>query len=165
MGITLWAALALLGAAWLVPQANESEALTGLWDPLAERVSDRFSGLSRLFAGIDSKKPVNVHHFEGTLPFQGPIRLNASPVMQVRSEVSGYVRGQVYEVYTPTGWKTADRSKEALAAATFEGEAAAARGGDRSRRLVAVEVVAGSARNTLFSLGDPVAADVAAQRG
>jgi len=99
-------AFLLLGVAWLIPQAGESEGLTGLWGRISQPISDRFSGLSRVFIAVDSKKPVNVHRFDSTLPFQGRISLNSSPVMEVRSEEPGYVRGQVYEVYTPTGWKT-----------------------------------------------------------
>jgi transglutaminase-like putative cysteine protease len=158
--LTFWAALLLLAAAWTVPLAPESGALVGAWERLTGPIGERVEGLSRIFAGVHSKKPVNVHQFESTLPFQGKISLGQSPVMQVRSEEGGFLRAQVYEVYTPTGWKTAERSRQAGDEHPEEVTSADALSRGEQRRPVTVDVTVDAVRNAVFTLGEPLAVDV-----
>jgi hypothetical protein len=161
--LTFWAALLLLCIAWAIPLAPESGALTGAWERLTGPIAERTSDLSRVFAGVRSKKPVDVHQFESTLPFQGKISLGQNPVMQVQSEEGGFLRAQVYEVYTSMGWKTGERSREAQGEGSVEVTTVdvLSRGGQR--RAATVEVTVDEAENVLFSLGEPLAADVPSQ--
>jgi len=161
--LTFWAALLLLGAAWAMPLAPESGALTGAWERLTGPITERGSDLSRVFAGVHSKKPVDVHQFESTLPFQGKISLGQSPVMQVESEEGGFLRAQVYEVYTSMGWKTGERSREPQGERSAEVTLAEVLSRGGQRRPATVEVTVDAVKNALFSLGEPLAADVSSR--
>ena len=158
--LTFWAAVLLLAAAWVTPLAPESGALVGTWDRLTEPIAERASGLSRVFAGVHSKKPVNVHQFGSTLPFQGKITLGRSPVMDVRSDEGGFLRAQVYDVYTPMGWKTGERSRSPQADRPAEATLADALSHGDQRRPATVEVTVDSVRNAVFTLGEPLFVDV-----
>ena len=158
--LTFWAAVFLLAAAWTVPPAQESEALVSAWERLTGPVAGRASDLSRVFAGVHSRKPVNVHRFGSTLPFQGKITLGRSPVMEVRSEEGGFLRAQVYEVYTPMGWKTGERRQDAGVDDPGEVTAADVLAHGDQRRAATVEVTVDAVRNAIFTLGEPLAVDV-----
>lgn len=158
--LTFWAALLLLGAAWTMPLAPESGVLVGAWDRLTDPIAERASGLSRIFAGVHSKKPMSVHQFGSTLPFLGKVTLGRGPVMDVQSEEEGFLRAQVYEVYTPMGWMTGERRREpqpdrpaevTMAEVLFRGD---------PRRPATVEVTVDAVRNVIFTLGEPLAVDV-----
>jgi transglutaminase-like putative cysteine protease len=128
---------------------------------------------SRLFASIDSKKPVSVHRFGSTLPFQGSVTLSGERVMTaevigpapadggppgpVEVEGPGYLRAQSYEIYTPYGWKLGSREErdvEAGGPAGGEGELSPRRG------AAVVEIEVSAHRDIIFSLGQPLSADV-----
>jgi transglutaminase-like putative cysteine protease len=160
LNLTFLAGLLLLAVAWTMPLAPESGAMVGAWERLTGPVSEHFSGLSRIFAGVHSKKPVNVHQFESILPFQGGISLGQDPVMQVRSEEGGFVRGQVYEVYTPMGWKTGDRVREPRGKRPAEVTQAEVLSRGDQRQPATVDVTVDAATNALFTLGEPLVADV-----
>lgn len=158
--LTFWAAVLLLGAAWAMPLAPESGALVGAWERLTGPITERASGLSRIFAGVHSKKPLNMHQFGSTLPFQGKITLGRSPVMDVQSEEGGFLRAQVYEVYTPMGWKTGERSREPQVDRPAEVTQAEVLSRGDPRRPVSVEVTVDAVRNAIFTLGEPLAVDI-----
>lgn len=157
--LTFWAAVLLLGAAWAMPLAPASGALVGAWERLTGPITERASGLSRIFAGVHSKKPLNVHQFGSTLPFQGKITLGRSPVMDVQSEEGGFLRAQVYEVYTPMGWKTGERSREPQVDRPAEVTQAEVLSRGDPRRPATVEVTVDAVRNVIFTLGEPLAVD------
>jgi transglutaminase-like putative cysteine protease len=157
--LTFWAALLLLGTAWAMPLAPESGALVSGWERLTAPITERASGLSRIFAGVHSKKPVNVHQFGSTLPFQGKITLGRSPIMDVQSEEGGFIRAQVYEVYTPMGWQTGERSRERQPDRPAEVTPAEVLSRGDLRRPVSVEVTVDAVRNAIFTLGEPLAVD------
>jgi transglutaminase-like putative cysteine protease len=161
--LTFWAALLLLGVAWAMPPAPASGALRGAWERLTGPVAERASDLSRVFAGVHSKKPVNVHRFESTLPFQGRVSLGESAVMQVQSEEGGFLRAQVYEVYTPMGWKTGERSREPRPKLPAEVTTAEVLSRGDQRRPATVEVTVDAVKNAVLTLGEPVVADVPSQ--
>jgi hypothetical protein len=113
---TFWLALLLLGLAWLLPQANEVGALESVWRRATAPVTERVEGLSRLFVSVSNKKDLLVHDFDDTLPFLGSIELPDALVLEViteQLEQPHYLRADVYEIYTPTGWK--QLPQEALA--------------------------------------------------
>ena len=160
LNLTFLAGLLLLAVAWTMPLAPESQAMVGAWQRLTAPVSERFSGLNRIFAGVQSKKPANVHQFESILPFQGGISLGRDPVMQVHSEEAGLVRGQVYEVYTAMGWKTGDRTREPRGERPAEVTQAEVLSRGDERRSATIEVTVDAVKNAIFALGEPLVADV-----
>ena len=113
---TFWLALLLLGLAWLLPQANEVGALESVWRRATAPVTERVEGLSRLFISVGNKQDLLVHDFDDTLPFLGSIELSDALVLEViteQLEQPHYLRADVYEIYTPTGWQ--QLPQEALA--------------------------------------------------
>ncbi len=116
---TFWLALLLVGLAWLLPQANEASALESLWRRATAPATERVEGLSRLFAGVNNPRGGSVHGFEDILPFLGRIELPDTLAADVTTEPLGqprYLRAQVFELYTPTGWKRASQQTSPLAA-------------------------------------------------
>src|SRR3990170_6645912 len=105
---SFWAALALVGLAWLMPQANEAGALESLWRRTTAPATERVEGLSRLFVAVDSKQNSRVHSFDDILPFLGSIELPDTAVLDVMTgqplDQPGYLRAQAYYVYTSGGW-------------------------------------------------------------
>ncbi len=165
LSITFWVALLLLGAAWLIPVSEGSGPLAGAWERITGPVTSRVLEWSRLFASIDSKKPVSVHSFGSTLPFQGSVSLGVERVMTVEVpggssaglEGPGYLRAQSYEIYTPYGWKLGSREErgvEAGGVAGGEGELSPGRG------AAAVKIEVSAHRHVIFSLGQPLSVDV-----
>jgi transglutaminase-like putative cysteine protease len=112
-----WLALLVVGMAWLLPQANEADALESLWRRATAPVTERVEGLGRLFISVNVKKGVSVHRFEDILPFLGGIKLPQTLVLEVTTEPldqPGYLRAQVYEIYTPAGWKRRSQQTSSL---------------------------------------------------
>jgi len=159
LSITLWIAPLLLVAAWLIPVAQGSGPLGAVWERITDPVASRVIDWSRLFASIDSKKPVSVHRFGSTLPFQGSVTLSGERVMTVEAEMEepGYLRAQSYEIYTPYGWKAGAREQRDLEAGSAAGGADELSPG---RRSAVVEIEVSSHGEIIFNLGQPLSADV-----
>lgn len=157
--VTLWIAPLLLVAAWLIPVAQGSGPLVATWERVRDPIASRVVDWSRLFASIDSKKPVSVHRFGSTLPFQGSVTLSGDRVMTVEVELDelGYLRAQSYEIYTPYGWKAGARQQRDIEAGGTAGGADELSPG---RRPVPAEIEASSHRDIIFNLGQPLSADV-----
>lgn len=105
---TFWLALLLVGTAWLLPQANQADALQSLWRRATAPVTERVEGLGRLFISVNSQKSFRVHGFDDILPFLGNIELPGTLALDVTTEPLDqprYLRAQAYYLYTPTGWK------------------------------------------------------------
>ena len=106
---TFWAVLLLLGLAWLLPQANQAGALEGVWNKATAPLTEPFEGLGRLFAGVNSPQVVRIHNFGDSLPFQGSVSLPDTLVLDVATEELDqprYLRERVFDIYTPTGWRS-----------------------------------------------------------
>ncbi|OGO49351.1 MAG: hypothetical protein A2148_00135, partial [Chloroflexi bacterium RBG_16_68_14] len=153
---TFWVALLLMGLAWLMPQANEAEALESLWRRATAPVTERVEGLSRLFAGVNSRRVVSIHRFGDILPFLGHIgELPGTLVLDVTTEPLGqprYLRAQAYYLYTPTGWKQGTSQRRWLERheITEVDESLA------ERQTVTIQVIAtGQTGNTVFTIGQP----------
>ena len=118
---TFWLGLALLGLAWLMPQAGQTSALASVWNRVASPVNDRAVEWSRLFVSVNNKKSFQVHDFGDFLPFLGHIELPDRPVADVTTTLpldqAGYLRAQVYDIYTAQGWDSSNRQSFELGAA------------------------------------------------
>ncbi|MCH7578899.1 MAG: transglutaminase domain-containing protein [Chloroflexi bacterium] len=110
--ITFWLAIVLLLAAWIMPQAGESGPLASAWEGATSPITERATGLSRLFVSVRGPQSASVHRFEDIVPFQGPIELPDTLVLDVLTEPLDqrrYLRSETFEVYTPTGWQQSRR--------------------------------------------------------
>ena len=161
LNITVWMALGLLAAAWVLPVGSGSGFLYSVWVKVTSPVVEPLSGLSRVFSAIDSKKGGQVHQFGATLPLQGEITLGSAEVMQVTASETGFLRAQVYDVYTAQGWKVGDSTQITNgswpASQAMQGVEEMTR---QLRRPVQVSVTASKRSNIVVTLGQPVAVNV-----
>ena len=157
-------AFVLVGAAWIVPTANQWGPVTRVWDRMLEPVSARVETFGQLFVGISSKREVPVHTFGPTLPLQGKIALGGTPLYRVLAAEAGNLRGAAYDEYTGAGWKQTDATVVPLPGTTVQ---AAEFGTQRTKAEVRqpitaqIEVLtAGAPDRRLLTIGDPLAANV-----
>jgi transglutaminase-like putative cysteine protease len=161
LNITVWMALGLLAIAWVLPVGSGSGFLYSVWVKVTAPVVEPLGGLGRVFSAIDSKKGGQVHQFGATLPLQGEISLGSAEVMQVTASETGFLRAQVYDVYTKQGWKVGDSiqitqgSWPALQA--MQGVEEATR---QLRRPVSLQVTASKRANVVVTAGQPLAVSV-----
>lgn len=158
VGSAMWAAFALLGGAWLLPLAGESEGLATLWDRATAPLIDRLAPYSRVFLGVDARRPLSVHRFEDLLPFQGRIELPSVQVAQLESgdalPPAPYLRARVYTEYTSSGWKTAEPAVRRVGPG--DGIVTGSEAGRESRE---VTITLDRRQSLLLSLGQPMAVD------
>lgn len=127
-GLLLFVCLGLVAFSWSLPLAQgwlKGTLLpqTGLW----RTVDQEFS---RLFPMLASERASRLYTFGTTLPFRGKISLGSGPVMRVSAYPPGYWRANIYEVYTPQGWLSAERLVQEQAA-TLESALASHPSGDK----------------------------------
>ncbi len=161
LNITVWMALGLLAIAWVLPVGSGSGFLYSVWVKVTAPVVEPLSGLSRVFSAIDSKKGGQVHQFGATLPLQGEITLGTAEVLQVTASETGFLRAQVYDVYTAQGWKVGDSVQITNgswpASQAMQGVEEATR---QIRRPVVLQVTASKKSNIIATLGQPLAVNV-----
>lgn len=153
----LWASLLLIGAAWLMPLADKTAAFEPLWEPWAQPLANRVAGLSRVFAAVEGKKGPPTHRFEEFLPFRTYIGKGRGSLMTVESSRYGFLRGLVYEVYTPSGWEMADREDQPLEERLDLIARALEQATDTHRQAVSVKVTAEVELPVFLTFGEPLA--------
>jgi transglutaminase-like putative cysteine protease len=161
LNITVWVALGLLAAAWVLPIGSGSGILYSAWVKVTSPIATPLNDLGRVFSGIDSKRGVQIHQFGSTMPLQGAIKLSSSQVMQVTASETGFLRGQVYDLYTPQGWKISDAIQitpddwPALQPMQPALDALS-----QLRRPVSLQVTASKESNIIVTSGQPLAVNV-----
>lgn len=165
LNLATWLGVILIVVAWIVPTANNWGPLTSAWEGVVGPIEGRVDRVGRLFTGINSKQPLEAHTFGPVLPLKDSIRLDADPLFAVQTEEPRYLRGATYDEYGLNGWKQTNVDEGDLAPTPLD-EAAFGTEQTRSqfRRPVAVEVQVTDAiaRDRLFAVGEPLAADRAA---
>ncbi|MDP2949203.1 MAG: transglutaminase domain-containing protein, partial [Chloroflexota bacterium] len=169
--LTGWAVCLLLLLAWLMPAGTDAGPLASVWGALARPFESVSEDVVRLVGPIKTSRPLPIHGFGSILPFQGSIKLRDRPVVSVRlEEASGvasypFLRGAVYDEYTSGGWKAGDREEVPRPPLNVDEADQQLLLGPYSRLVVARIQVADSkvARSLLFSIGEPVGADVDAR--
>jgi transglutaminase-like putative cysteine protease len=153
---TFWLTLGLVAAAWVLPQANETDALESLWKQATAPVTERAEGLSRVFVGVNAKKPVRVHSFDSTLPIQGSIELPETQVLNAEVDPRSlpFLRAKIYELYTSGGWKQDSRGSQFVSPNELFGTS----GQLRDDRTITVDS-RGRTSDVLFSQGQPASVD------
>ncbi len=167
-----WVGLTLILFAWIVPTANNWGPAADRWADMVRPVSDRVDRLGRLFIGVGSKQDRHIHSFGQALPLQGAITLNPDQVLisvrvpDLPTARPLYLRGAVYDEYSPQGWTVSGAATLPLLGTSVE----AARFGTPLTRAelrrpveVQVDVVSGVASRRLFTAGDPITTDVEAR--
>jgi transglutaminase-like putative cysteine protease len=158
LNATFWVAVVLLSLVWVMPLAERSRTANERWQNFTAPVTEKLTPLARVFIGVNSKKPINVHNLKDALPFQGKINLSGKDAVQIdvkiTPEMARFLREQSFDEYTRNGWKinvTGDvplTPGDQLPAAPPEAADA------RQDVTVNVKVEGGNGVN-LFSLGQP----------
>jgi transglutaminase-like putative cysteine protease len=159
----LWAALILLGAAWLMPPAGRTQAFESIWEPWAQPVADKMVELSRVFAAVEGKKGLPTHRFDSFLPFRGYVGKGTGQVLSVEAPRSGFLRGLVYDVYTSTGWKTGERDQQPLEERSTDISRMLEIAPQQYQQQVSVEIEVRQEIPVLLTLGQPLITDVPAE--
>ena len=161
LNITVWVALPLLALAWVLPVGSGSGLLYSAWTKVTAPIADPLNDLGRVFSGIDSKKGSQVHLFGSTLPLQGPIKLSSSEVLQVTASEVGFLRVQVYDEYTPAGWKIGESAQITQNAwPALEPMQPALDTLEQLRRSVSLQVTASKDSNVIVTSGQPLAVNI-----
>src|SRR4029078_8473465 len=109
LNATFWVAIGLLALAWLMPLADRSDSANARWRDFTSPVTRHLTPLSRVFIGVNAKKPVNVHNLKDALPFQGKINLSCRHAVEIdvkiTPEMAQFLREQSFDEYTKSGWK------------------------------------------------------------
>ncbi|HUS82543.1 MAG TPA: transglutaminase domain-containing protein [Dehalococcoidia bacterium] len=157
MNQTLWAALVLVAAAWLVPLAGQAGPFPSVWGAWTEPVADQFAGLSRVFSAVQGKKGLPLDRYASFLPYRGYFEAVQGPIMTIKASEAGLWRATVYDVYTPSGWKTGKRDKEPLEERSTDLPTALETAGRQQRQAAAIEVVVDEALPVFVAPGDALA--------
>ena len=160
-------AVALVTAAWVVPTANHWGPVASAWEKVMEPINERVASLGELFVGINSKKRVPAHAFGPSLPLQGKMTLDATPILEVTASEPGNLRGAVYDEYTGGGWKLSSGASAPLPGTTVQAaEFGTAQTRAQVRKPITAQVkplVTDAPDKRLLAVGDPLAADMAAK--
>jgi len=161
LNVTVWVAIALLAVAWVLPVGGGSGAFYSLWSGVTSPVAEPLRDLGRVFSAIDSKKGGTIHHFGSTLPLQGEISLGGGDVMQVTTSETGFLRAQVYDVYTAQGWKVGPSSQiTSTSWPALQPLQSAQEAVRQLRRQVSIQVTTSKRSNVIVSAGQPLAVNI-----
>jgi transglutaminase-like putative cysteine protease len=161
LNITVWVALPLLALAWVLPVGSGSGLLYSAWTKVTSPIAAPLNDLGRVFSGIDSKKGSQVHLFGSTLPLQGPIKLSSSEVLRATTSEVGFLRVQVYDEYTPAGWKIGESAQITQNSwPALEPMQPTLDTLDQLRRVVSLQVTTSKDSNVIATAGQPLAVNV-----
>jgi hypothetical protein len=167
--LSSWAVLLLLLVAWLTPAAVDARPLDDVWGYLSRPALGLSDDAIRLAGPIKTKKSLSIHDFSSVLPFRGSIKLSNRLVVSLTLENGAslgdhpFLRGAVYDEYQAGGWKATDWREVTLPAQPQQaGEQLVWYSPAGTRTLQAHIQVADAAvaRLLMFSVGQPLAADV-----
>lgn len=158
LGSAFWAAFALLGVTWALPLAGESGALASLWERATDPVVERLAPYSRVFLGVEAKRPLPAHRFDDMLPFQGKIELPSIDVARLAGidflPPAPYLRARAFADYTAEGWKLPEIDERAV-----EAGAPIVAGAERGREPRDITVTVERGQSALLTLGQPLSVD------
>jgi len=159
---TLCASFIFLGAAWLMPLAGRTAAFESIWQPWAQPVADKAAELSRVFAAIEGKKGTSTRNFEQFLPFRSYVGKGEAGALSVEAPRPGFLRGLVYDVYTSSGWKMGERSRQPLKERSDEATHSLETAAEQYQQAVAVKVAVKGDLPVFLTMGQPLAVDAPA---
>lgn len=158
LNATFWVAVVLLSLVWVMPLAARSDSANERWQNFTAPLTSKLSPLARVFIGVNSKKPINVHNLKDALPFQGKINLSGKEAVRIdvkiTPEMARFLREQSFDEYTRNGWKINVAGDVPLGPADRVDTAPPDAGTARQDVTVNVTVEGGNGEN-LFSLGQP----------
>jgi|CXWL01.1.fsa_nt_gi transglutaminase-like putative cysteine protease len=162
---TFWVAVGLLVLVWMMPLAHRSETAQERWNDFTAPITRHLTPYARVFVGVNAKKPIAVHNIKDALPFQGKITLNTKEALEIEveltPEMAQFLREQSFDEYTAAGWKINVNAVPLPAGERTDVLPADAADGSRQEVTINITVKGGNDEH-LFSVGQPVTADEAA---
>jgi len=156
---TVWAALVLVGAAWLVPLGGQAGPFPSIWRSWTNPVVDQFAGLSRVFSAVEGKKGMPLDRYASFLPYRGYFEAVQGSIMTVKTSRPDLIRAAVYDVYTSSGWKAGNRDKEPLQTDSIDLLAVLNEAAAQSRQPLVIEVTVQQTLPVFVAPGDPLLVD------
>lgn len=156
---TFWVAFLLLGLAWIMPKANEVGPLEAAWARATDPVIQRTGEFGRLFVSVHGGGgQALLRRYGNVVPFRGAIDLSDEEILSILTEELDqpyYLRGDVYQIYTPEGWfQDSDQTLHPRAGEDISLQS------DELRHDITVQVVPqGNTGDTLFTVGEPRSVD------
>ncbi len=153
LGITV----PFLALSWAIPRAALSQYLGTLKSVSESQWGQMEVTFNRYFSpnpAVETNAPAPgtpLHTFGPEMVLKGNLNVPETKVMNLYTEVAGYLRGATYEVYTGSGWKQMDPAGPAV------GKRLDAMPDPYSmRRQITQTIVVGSATDVVFAIGQPV---------
>ena len=110
-GAIWFGVLVMLIAAILPLKVYVSRDLAEWWNTARSPIASLEEDVTRLLAGIPSRKDVPGRFFGKTLPFIGAISFGGEAVFWASSEYPSYWLSNTYSEYTSQGWKAGETTK------------------------------------------------------
>jgi transglutaminase-like putative cysteine protease len=156
---TVWAALILVAAAWLIPVAGRAGPLPSLWRTWTNPIADEFTGLSRVFTAVQGKKGLPLDRYASFLPYRGYFEAMSDDIMMVQTSRPVLLRAGVYGVYTSEGWKAGDRDAQPLDVDPNDLQSTLDEAANHYRQPVAIEVTVQQSLPVFVTPGEPLVVD------
>jgi len=153
---TVWAALVLVGVAWLIPIAGQAGPFPSIWRACTNPIVDQFAGLSRVFSAVEGRKGMSLDRYASFLPYRGYFGAVDGPIMTVKASRPVLLRATAYDVYTAGGWKVGERDKEPLRVDAIDLPAVLDQAAAQYRQPVAIEVAVQQALPVFVAPGEPL---------
>ncbi len=168
LNAAFWASVVLLVLVWGLPVAKKSNLFAGVWDRVANPIEDRTRDWGRFFAGVASKKPLDLQDFGDIHAFQTGASQSNREIARLTGEPPtrgdlAALRGATYDLYSASGWKIAPQSEVDLAPSEVAPVGIGADATNPLRRQVTVEVQTSDDTQVLLSIGVPVAVNIPAK--
>jgi transglutaminase-like putative cysteine protease len=156
--LTLFLVGGLLLAAWLLPSAEQSTRVQGVYDALAQPFTGHSGIFNRLFTNVDNRKGGRLHNFGDFLAIKGNVKLGSRELYQVKSGEAGFLRGTSYDEYTGNGWKTGSRDDTRIQGGDLAASTEAAN--YLARQPVILQVTVSDGDSSVLSAGVPLGTNV-----
>ncbi len=108
---TLLLAAIILATVALVPRTDFGPSVMRQgWQVMSIPWKAMETELGRVLSFLPAQIPYTIHKFGDAFPFRGASNLGNHVVMMVSADQPAYWRAETFEVYTPNGWLTGDRT-------------------------------------------------------
>ncbi len=162
--VTLWATLALLASAAVMPLGSQSAAANARWESLVAPFTGHLTPIARAFLSINPDKGAKIHGLKDQLILQGLITPRdvpaASVEVSVPPDVAPFLRDQSFQQYRRDGWQVNTQNDESLPPGGSTDVADAQNVSAMMRATIVAQVkVQGGNGDRLFTIGQPLRSD------
>ena len=151
---TLLLAGTILATVALVPRTDFGPSVMRQgWQVMSIPWKAMETELGRVLSFLPAQIPYTIHKFGDAFPFRGASNLGNHVVMMVSADQPAYWRAETFEVYTPNGWLTGDRTDLSKAFLPGEDEEVAVYEGTE---LIEQTIEMGVSSDAIFAGSNPL---------